>query len=42
MGEGTQDPGQDPRGAPDRMPMWDVFDMTPAGRAPDWYPPLAY
>ncbi|MEO6026593.1 MAG: DUF899 family protein [Candidatus Binatia bacterium] len=42
MGDGTQDPGQDPRGAPDLMPMWNVFDMTPAGRSPEWYPKLAY
>ncbi len=42
MGDGTQDPGEDPRGAPDLMPMWNIFDLTPAGRAPEWYPKLAY
>jgi predicted dithiol-disulfide oxidoreductase (DUF899 family) len=42
MGPQTSDPGQDPRGAPDIMPMWTVFDMTPGGRAPDWYPKLSY
>jgi predicted dithiol-disulfide oxidoreductase (DUF899 family) len=42
MGPQTADPGQDPRGAPDIMPMWTVFDMTPGGRAPDWYPKLSY
>jgi predicted dithiol-disulfide oxidoreductase (DUF899 family) len=38
----TADPGQDPRGAPDLMPLWTVLDCTPAGRAPDWYPKLDY
>lgn len=36
------DPGQDPRMAPDAMPMWTIFDMTPEGRAQDWYPKLEY
>ena len=36
----TADPGQDPRGAPDLMPMWTVFDCTPEGRDPHWYPKL--
>ena len=35
-------PGQDPRGAPDLMPMWTVLDMTPGGRGSDWYPKLEY
>ena len=38
----TADPGQDPRGAPDLMPLWTVLDMTPAGRGKDWYPKLGY
>ena len=38
----TSDPGQDPRGAPDLMPIWSIFDTTPEGRAPDWYPSLEY
>jgi len=38
----ASDPGQDPRGAPDLAPLWTVLDMTPEGRAPDWYPSLAY
>ncbi|WP_439815636.1 DUF899 family protein [Zavarzinia sp. CC-PAN008] len=42
MGDGTQDPGQDPRGAPEIMPLWTILDMTPHGRAPDWYPSLDY
>jgi predicted dithiol-disulfide oxidoreductase (DUF899 family) len=42
MGAKTADPGQDPRGAPDLMPLWTVLDLTPAGRAPDWYPELEY
>jgi predicted dithiol-disulfide oxidoreductase (DUF899 family) len=36
------DPGQDPRGAPELEPLWNVLDLTPAGRAPDWYPKLEY
>ena len=42
MGSGTADPGQDPRGAPDLMPLWNILDMTPAGRGADWYPKLDY
>jgi len=42
MGFPTVDPGQDPRGAPDLMPMWTIFDMTPEGRDPHWYPKLDY
>jgi len=42
MGFPTADPGQDPRGAPDLMPMWTIFDMTPEGRDPNWYPKLDY
>ena len=38
----TADPGQDPRGAPDPAPLWNVLDMTPEGRGTDWYPKLAY
>ena len=40
MSEG--DPGQDPRGAPDLAPLWNVLDMTPEGRGEDWYPKLDY
>ena len=42
MGPGTADPGQDPRGAPDPMPIWNLLDMTPEGRGRDWYPKLSY
>ena len=42
MGFATADPGQDPRGAPDLMPLWTILDSTPEGRAPDWYPKLEY
>lgn len=42
MGAATADPGQDPRGAPDPMPLWTILDATPEGRAPDWYPKLSY
>ncbi len=38
----SADPGQDPRGAPDFAPLWNVLDITPEGRAPDWYPKLDY
>lgn len=39
---GTEDPGQDARGAPDPTPLWNILDLTPAGRGSDWYPKLAY
>ncbi|WP_454903705.1 DUF899 family protein [Variovorax gossypii] len=42
MSPGTADPGQDPRGAPDPMPIWSLLDMTPEGRGKDWYPQLQY
>jgi predicted dithiol-disulfide oxidoreductase (DUF899 family) len=42
MGFSTADPGQDPRGAPDLMPLWTVLDSTPEGRGTDWYPKLEY
>lgn len=42
MGFETADPGQDPRGAPDLMPLWTVLDATPEGRKADWYPSLEY
>jgi len=39
---GTSDPGQDPRGAPDPTPLWNLLDLTPGGRGTDWYPKLSY
>ena len=42
MGGGTADPGQDPRGAPDLMPLWTILHSTPEGRGGDWYPSLSY
>jgi predicted dithiol-disulfide oxidoreductase (DUF899 family) len=42
MGGKTADPGQDPRGAPDLMPLWTILDTTPEGRGTDWYPKLDY
>ena len=36
------DPGDDPRGAVDIAPLWNILDMTPEGRGTDWYPKLAY
>jgi predicted dithiol-disulfide oxidoreductase (DUF899 family) len=42
MGPESADPGQDPRGAPDLMPLWNFLDFTPEGRGTDWYPKLEY
>jgi predicted dithiol-disulfide oxidoreductase (DUF899 family) len=45
MGEMTMamaDPGEDPRGAVDLVPLWNVLDLTPAGRDAKWYPRLSY
>lgn len=42
MGFETADPGQDPRGAPDLMPIWTILDSTPEGRGTNWYPRLEY
>lgn len=42
MDDKTADPGEDPRGAPDLMPIWTILDCIPEGRAPDWYPKLSY
>jgi len=39
---GTADPGQDPRGAPDPTPLWNILDLTPGGRGTEWYPKLEY
>jgi predicted dithiol-disulfide oxidoreductase (DUF899 family) len=39
---GTEDPGQDARGAPDPTPLWNILDLTPGGRGTDWYPRLDY
>jgi predicted dithiol-disulfide oxidoreductase (DUF899 family) len=42
MGGAMADPGQDPRGAPDLAPLWNILDLTPQGRDPRWYPKLSY
>jgi predicted dithiol-disulfide oxidoreductase (DUF899 family) len=45
MGEMTMemaDPGEDPRGAVDLAPLWNILDLTPAGRDAKWYPRLSY
>jgi predicted dithiol-disulfide oxidoreductase (DUF899 family) len=42
MDDATADPGEDPRGAPDLMPLWTILDSTPEGRGADWYPSLTY
>ena len=36
------DPNQDGRGAPDMAPLWNILDITPAGRDAKWYPKLDY
>jgi predicted dithiol-disulfide oxidoreductase (DUF899 family) len=36
----SADPGQDPHGAPDLAPLWNVLDTTPEGRGTAWYPKL--
>lgn len=41
-GSETADPGFDPHLAPDPTPLWNLLDLTPAGRAADWYPKLEY
>ena len=38
----TADPGQDPRDGPDIASLWNILDLTPAGRGTDWYPKLSY
>jgi predicted dithiol-disulfide oxidoreductase (DUF899 family) len=42
IGPEAADPGQDPREAPEIAPLWNVLDLTPAGRGEKWYPKLAY
>jgi predicted dithiol-disulfide oxidoreductase (DUF899 family) len=42
MNSASADPRQDPRGAPDLMPIWTILDATPEGRGTDWYPKLNY
>jgi len=42
MSAAMADPGQDPRGAPDLDPLWQMLDLTPEGRGTDWYPKLDY
>jgi predicted dithiol-disulfide oxidoreductase (DUF899 family) len=42
MGMETADPGQDPRGVVNAMPLWNILDLTPAGRGTDWYPKVSY
>jgi predicted dithiol-disulfide oxidoreductase (DUF899 family) len=36
------DPGQDPRHVGTLEPVWNLFDMTPEGRPPDWDEQLGY
>jgi predicted dithiol-disulfide oxidoreductase (DUF899 family) len=36
------DAGQDPRHAGTIEPLWNIFDLTPEGREPDWDEQLDY
>jgi predicted dithiol-disulfide oxidoreductase (DUF899 family) len=36
------DPGQDPRHGDTIDPLWNLFDLTSAGRGTDWYPEMSY
>ena len=36
------DPGQDPRHVGTLEPLWNLFDLTPGGRPPDWDEQLSY
>ena len=36
------EPGQDPRHVGTLEPMWNMFDLTRAGRGPDWYEQITY
>jgi predicted dithiol-disulfide oxidoreductase (DUF899 family) len=38
----SPDPDQDTRHGETIDPLWNLFDLTPAGRASDWYPDLSY
>jgi predicted dithiol-disulfide oxidoreductase (DUF899 family) len=36
------DPGQDPRHVGTLEPLWNMLDLTPEGRPPDWDEQLSY
>jgi predicted dithiol-disulfide oxidoreductase (DUF899 family) len=36
------DTGQDPRHLGTLEPLWNMFDLTPEGRPPDWYEQFSY
>jgi predicted dithiol-disulfide oxidoreductase (DUF899 family) len=38
----ASDPGQDPRHVGTLEPLWNLFDLTPEGRPPDWDEQLSY
>jgi predicted dithiol-disulfide oxidoreductase (DUF899 family) len=42
LGFESADPGKDPTTEPDLMVLWNVLDLTPAGRGTDWYPSITY
>ena len=39
---GPRAPGQDPRHVDMIWPLWNLLDLTPQGRAGDWYPQRSY
>lgn len=42
IGAEMADPGEDPRGAVELSPLWNLLDITPEGRGADWRPSLYY
>jgi len=38
----SAEPGEDPRHVGTLEPLWNLFDLTPSGRPPDWYEQLSY
>jgi predicted dithiol-disulfide oxidoreductase (DUF899 family) len=42
QGYAPTDPGQDPRHVGTLEPVWNLFDLTPAGRGNDWDERLIY
>jgi predicted dithiol-disulfide oxidoreductase (DUF899 family) len=37
-----EDPGEDPRHVGTLEPLWNLLDLTPEGRPPDWYEQISY
>ena len=42
MGAASADPGQEPRGGPDLLPLRTILEMRPEGCGRDWYASLCY